>query len=317
MKRKQVTSHHNVIKSIQVISPGSGAKKENLVQAEIQLEKYLKFKIFQTSLTLGCKTKPYLSAEDSVRLKELQSAVLSNKIDIIWCARGGYGSIRLMNKLWKMKKPNRPKLLIGYSDITTLHQLWIQKWNWISIHGPLFENLIAERLTTSSLKQLVKVLNGEDCQFKIRPLNSLAKNKKIFPKTKIVGGNLTTLVSSFGLPWQLDIKNKFLLLEEVNERGYKLDRMLNQLLNSKILDQSHGVLLADFIGGDESDKKNYCKLAIKDFYQNCRVPVYQIKGIGHGQDNFSIVLNQPATVKDHQLTIFGIKDLRNYIKEKK
>lgn len=306
LKKREKSSFRN-LKKIQIVSPGSGAKRESLVKAEAFLKKNINFKIIPTNLVKGCVTKPYLAAEDSLRLMELEKALSDKSVDIIWCARGGYGSIRLMSKLWKMKKPKKKKLLIGYSDVTTLHQLWSQKWNFISIHGPLFENLDLDRLSHDSLKQLISLLQGNDCKYDINPLNTLAKKNKIKAETKVVGGNLTTIMSSFGLHWQIRAENKLLLLEEVNERGYKLDRMFVQLLNSKVLNKSDGILLGDFIGGNETDGKNYTKNAINDFCAQCPVPVYEIQGLGHGPQNFSIALNQKALLNDRTLTVYGIK----------
>lgn len=225
------------------------------------------------------------SQTDKNRFQFLKHALQSKKSNVIWCLRGGYGSNRLVPELSKLKKPKKRKLLIGISDITSLHVFLNQIWGWPTLHASLLERIGKSSLPAKVEKELWDILHGRknEIEFKnLKPLNKAARQKKIL-RGQVVGGNLTTLQSTLGTPWQLSTKNRFLFIEDLGERGYRVDRMLEHLKQAGMLKGCKGILVGHFIFGQEPDsKKSRVMEAIIRFAQNTSLPV--LAGVESGHD---------------------------------
>ncbi len=140
--------------SIEIIAPGWATSKANVKLAvkrlkEWSLEGHVPKNLFGKDVIC--------SNTDAQREQHLRSA-LKTKSKIIWCLRGGYGSIRLLENLMKLKPPTQPKLVIGYSDITSLFGLLVHKWKWPVLHGPLIDGWGQKNLKPSDEKLLKKIL---------------------------------------------------------------------------------------------------------------------------------------------------------------
>lgn len=225
---------------------------------------------------------PIFSHDDKHRFEFLKSALLSKDSKAIWCLRGGYGSIRLLPLLAKLKKPKAPKLFVGLSDISTLHNFLNQNWKWPTIHGPMLGTFSQRSL--EERKEIIDLVFGknEEVVFRdLQPLNSFAEKKKkiVGPVT---GGNLMTVQSSQGTPWEFHAKNAIVFLEEVNERGYRLDRLLVSLQQSGYFKKATAVVLGDFLGGDEADGENFVEVVIQQFAKEVKIPVLRGLKSGHG-----------------------------------
>ena len=223
---------------------------------------------------------------DEIRFKHLKNALLNPHTKAVICARGGYGSMRLIPELSKLAQPEFSKIFVGMSDITALQLFLQQQWQWPTIHGaPALDKFSAE-----SIAKLKSILFGEVQQIEyseIVPLNKLAKKKQII-ETSITGGNLCLIQNGIGTIWQIDGSNKIILLEETGERGYRIDRMLEHLTQANIFKDAAAILLGDFIKGNEPDGTSTIKSVLDRFAQSCEIPVIQIKGIGHDYTNFPI-----------------------------
>ncbi|MEN0058341.1 MAG: LD-carboxypeptidase, partial [Bdellovibrio sp.] len=260
---------------IDVVAPGYPSQPHEVEGARIFLEKWN----LQARIPKGLIKPHFLHAhEDEARGEFLRAAIESKDSQVIWCLRGGYGSNRLVPMLAKMRKPRQPKLLIGISDISSLHTFLIQEWGWSTLHGPLLDRLGRNLVAPRYEKELHRLLFGEsDCiSFtKLKPLNAAAKAAKVI-KGKVVGGNLTVLQSTLGTPWQLKTDGAFLFIEDLGERGYRLDRILEQFRQAGLFKKCRGLLLGDFIGGEEpSTKKNNFKLVFKRWAQDLDIPLLQ------------------------------------------
>lgn len=238
--------------------------------------------------------------EDEERFSFLRAALESKDSQVIWCLRGGYGSNRLLPSLAKLKKPTAPKLVIGISDITSLHTFFTQEWGWSTLHGPLLDRLGRGLVSPRHEKELRALLFGatDSIEFKkLKPLNSAARNIK-FLKSKITGGNLTVLQSSMGTPWQIQARGRLLFLEDLGERGYRIDRMLEQFRQGGVLKGCHGILLGDFLGGEEpsTGKNNFAKV-FKRWAEDLDIPLFQGMQAGHASVQRPVPLNTPCLLE--------------------
>ncbi|QDK45567.1 LD-carboxypeptidase [Bdellovibrio sp. ZAP7] len=232
--------------------------------------------------------------EDEARFGFLKAAIESKDSRVIWCMRGGYGSNRLLPMLAKLKKPKEPKLLIGISDITSLHTFLTQEWGWSTLHAPLLDRLGRGLVSAKHEKELHNVLFGKEksVEFKkLKPLNDQARNITL-QKSKIVGGNLAVLQTTLGTPWQIEAKKSFLFLEDTGERGYRIDKMLEHMRQAGVFKQCHGLILGDFIGGNEpGSEETKHKLVFKRWAADLDIPVFQGLEAGHDVIQRPVPLN--------------------------
>jgi muramoyltetrapeptide carboxypeptidase len=241
---------------------------------------------------------PFHSDEDEVRLNDLKRAILATDSKIIWCLRGGYGSARLLMGLAKMSKPKNEKLLIGFSDITSLHTFVNQAWNWKSILGPTISSFSNKKLSKVSLLDFKKIffVNKNKRLLKLKPLNDRAHSLNKDINGVLAGGTLAIIQTTLGTPFQIDLKNKILVLEDVGERGYRVDRMLNHLVMSGVLKNVKAIIFGDFTGGEESNGANFVEFAIMRFALLQKVPVFKTNEFGHGKINRPLVLNKKSKI---------------------
>lgn len=245
-----------------------------------------------------CGTTPYYAHEDSERLAQVSDALRAPDSRAVWCVRGGYGATRLIPSLLKLPVPDRCKVMIGFSDITALHVFLNQHWHWPSLHAPVLFQAIENLVDEASLSALKNVLLGNVPELSytpLVPLNNPAKQEKTL-HSQVVGGNLSLLTTSLGTVWQLNAAKKILFIEEVSERGYRIDRMFTHLSQAGCFDRADAVLLGDFTGGDETNGGNFVNHALTSFASQCTMPVLQYKMFGHGKRNLPLPLYSPATL---------------------
>lgn len=231
---------------------------------------------------------------DEIRFESLKRALLNPDTKAVLCARGGYGCMRLIPELEKMSPPTSPKLFIGMSDITALNLFLQQKWHWPVIHGAL----ALDKFSPAAIDDMKSLMFGNDkqIQFQGKPLNAAAKKSQTI-QSSVTGGNLCLIQTSIGTAWQLNGRDKIILLEEIGERGYRVDRMLAHLQQAGLFKDATAILLGDFIGGEEPDGKSLVQPVLERFAEHCAIPVVQVKGIGHGRDNLPIPLGTSATLQ--------------------
>lgn len=227
----------------------------------------------------------YLKGNDSYRKNNLEDLLKNDKIDKIIMARGGYGAIRTINQIDKTLLLNSKKLLIGFSDITVFHA-FMNNNKITSLHAPMFAALDRDEEST---KNLFSLLNGNLKSYNIKNLN-----KKKDLNGILVGGNLAVIASIVGTKYQLDIKDKILFLEDINEATYKIDRMIMQIiLSSK---KPKAIILGQFLncGNFENIKKLFLEL-FSD------IPIYYNLNIGHEKKTDSIFLGLKYNIINNKL----------------
>jgi muramoyltetrapeptide carboxypeptidase len=180
------------------------------------------------------------------------------------------------------------------SDITALNLYFQQQWQWPTIHGAL----ALDKFSPESIAKLKAILLGEvkEVSFVGKPLNALAKEPGQL-LSSVTGGNLCVMQAGIGTSWQVDGRDKIILLEEIGERGYRVDRMLAHLTQADIFKQAKAILLGDFLGGTEPDGTSLIQSVLERFARECPVPVVQIEGVGHGYTNFAMPLGTPASLQ--------------------
>lgn len=280
--------------SIDIIAPASGTTEDKLETGmnwirSLGLNPRIPAGLIQTDL--------FFAAPLKVQLQQLQNALYSDS-KAIWCLRGGYGSMRLIPLLEKIKPPKTPKLLIGFSDITALHLYFNQKWKWPTLHGRTISQLKNQWSSPEEENLYQEVLLGQRNEVffdQLVPLNSAA-SKKSSIEASIIGGNFRLVQSSLGTSWSIKTKDRILFLEDVSERGYSIDRMFEQLHQAGLFDQRiKALVLGDFTEGFEKNGVDLVPAAIERFAQRAKFPVLRGLPCGHGKElNYPLPFNTPA-----------------------
>lgn len=237
---------------------------------------------------------PYFSGTDAERAADLQQLIDDPSIRAIISFRGGYGSVRLLPMLDLARLREHPKWLVGFSDVTMLH-LALGKLGVESIHGPMPSILRyypdKQDASTDSLRL---ALFGElnDINAAPHPLNRPGT-----ARGAVAGGNLTLICSAFGTPEQIDPgKGTILLIEDVGEAVYRLDRMMQQLLRSGLLNRVKAILVGHFTDMKEPDKFGDPYEVIDSYTRNLGIPVVFGFPSGHEQPNHPVYMGREAEV---------------------
>jgi len=240
---------------------------------------------------------------DQERFKDLQKALDNPNIKAIWCARGGYGSVRIIDSLNFKNFSKHPKWLIGFSDITVLHSLLHQE-GFQSVHAIMPISLAHPNpKRKEAIQSLKDFFAGKKLRYKIDSdsLNIPGKAQGI-----LVGGNLSLLVSLLGSKYQIDPSGKILFLEDVGEYTYSYDRMLYALKNAGYFDHLKGLIIGgmsvkkddDFIG--ETVKE----LVLKHVKDKAYPVIFNFPA-GHIVDNRVLIFGKTAKIKvDNNRVIF-------------
>ena len=199
--------------------------------------------------TLGTQHH-YFSATDEARAADMQAMLDDNSVQAVLCGRGGYGMSRIIDLLNFKKFTKHPKWVIGFSDITLLHNHCTEVLKTASLHAPMagaFNNGGANNEWVLSLKQ---ALQGKKANYKAatHALNRIGK-----AKGKLVGGNLTLVAHAVGSVSSLKTKNTILFLEDIGEYKYNIDRMMLQLKRSGMLKNLAGLIVGGFTQTKDSD----------------------------------------------------------------
>lgn len=188
----------------------------------------------------------YLAGTDAERREDFQSLINDSEIKAIFCARGGYGSTRIVEDIDFSSLRKSPKWIIGFSDVTAIH-LRLAAMKVASIHGtmPIF---FSQPEALGSVESIQKILFSGVCNIVIAPESF---NRPGTGTGDVVGGNLSLVVDALNTPSEPDTTGKILFVEEVDEYFYKLDRMFTQLRRSGKLKELSGLII-----GHMTDMKN-------------------------------------------------------------
>jgi muramoyltetrapeptide carboxypeptidase len=228
----------------------------------------------------------YLAGDDTRRFTELTAALKDPEIKAVFCARGGYGAMRLLPRLasWASEYPIPAKPLIGFSDITALHQ-WLQNNGIASIHAPVLTQL--GRVPAESPKRLFSLLESTS------PAAPLVGTETYVGGTvegPLLGGNLSVFTRLLGTPFMPPLDGGILLLEDLSEQPYRLDRMWTHLELAGVFRKVRGVVLGQFIGCEPRDGSFTAAEVLRDLAAATGVPCASGFPIGHGDVNEPVPL---------------------------
>ncbi len=242
---------------------------------------------------------PFCAASDALRAAHLQHALQLEEPAIVWAIRGGYGCTRLLPLLEQMPAPTAPKLLVGYSDITALHAFLGECEQVQCLHAPVLAEAL-KRPDSDDITALWHGLKtGEWPDITLEDMNQTSGTLNMEHKAPIHGGNLSILQHLLATPWQPDWQNHFLLLEELDEAPYALDRLFTQLLHTPLLKNARAVLLGEMIYDKLEADPALVQAALQRFIAACPVPVFRLPGVGHGARNWPVMLGQAYKLQTH------------------
>ena len=268
---------------ITIISP---AGKINPVYVEDAIALLQKWGFQSSSGRSALHSFGSFSGPDNERLYDLQQALDDPEVKAIFCSRGGYGTIRLLEQLSFQQFKNYPKWIIGYSDITLLHAAANQQ-GILSLHSPMCKHLSEWGEDTSAL-YLKDTLYGilPDYQIPSHPFN-----KKGQTSGSIYGGNLAILASLRGTNYDFNPENKILFIEDIGEKSYQIERMMYNLKISGILEKISGLIVGQFTGyQDNFDITKTPYQAIYDLIAKYPYPVCFNFPVGHVKENYPIIM---------------------------
>lgn len=282
--------------TIAVVAPAGAAGDPLTVIKGIQVLKAMGFEV-QTKY-LNTDAYRYLAGEDAFRAQALMDAFLDDEVDGILCLRGGYGAMRILDLLSYDQIACHPKTFVGYSDITALHTVLNQVCGMVTFHGPMLSSDLGGKIDALSLKCMYDALTG---QYR-KALSYINEQGTEMYGTEekaegiLCGGNLTLLASTLGTPYEIDTASKLLVMEEIGETPYRVDRMLTQLRLSGKLGCCAGFILGDFHmeGGDEAEAELW--KIVKEILMPYRKPILRCRGIGHGSPKFTVPLGMRAEI---------------------
>ena len=234
----------------------------------------------------------YFAGEDRERIEDLNAAISDESVDAIWCLRGGYGAMRILSEIDFAPLCERPKALMGFSDITALHLALHSQCDVASYHGPTARTELDD-FTRRSL--LAAVTHEESC-------GEAPEARVIRPGRatgRLVGGNLALLSSLVGTPWAPDLNGALLLLEDVNEPVYRVDRMLQQLLLSNTLRGCNGIVFGHCTScAEEADGGGSRTLdeVLSEIAERIEVPCLAGIPVGHIDQQWTVPLGVDASM---------------------
>ena len=243
--------------------------------------------------TIGAEENQFAGSDD-LRATDFQQMLDDPKIKAIWCARGGYGTVRIIDKLDFSSFKKNPKWIVGYSDVTVLHS-HIHNLGVETLHGQMC--LEIENKTTETAESIRKVLFGEDYNIEIENTNSQDSLRIL--KGELIGGNLSVLYSLCGSASEMDTNGKILFIEDLDEMLYHIDRMMMNLKRSDYLKN----LKALIIGGmtEMKDNKVYfgktAEEIILGLVKEYGYPVILNFPAGHIKDNRALILGRKVELK--------------------
>lgn len=192
----------------------------------------------------------YLAGEPALRAAHLQEAFADPAVAGIVCVRGGYGSAQLLPLLDPHAVAASPKVFVGYSDITAVHTWLQQHAGVVSFHGPMLEGRFADRARYDRESFVRAVSVGEALGAIVPPALEVWRGGEA--SGVLVGGTMTQLAASLGTPWAFDPPpGCVLFFDEVNERPYRLDRLLTQLVQAGIVGRASAIVFNELPGCDE------------------------------------------------------------------
>jgi len=278
---------------IGVCSPASAPASEHDLSRGITYLERLGYRV-ELGKHLRLK-RGYLAGSDAQRASDLNDLFANRKVKAIFTARGGYGSHRILPLLNYPLIKRNPKILVGYSDITALQLALMAKAGLITYSGPMVAAELAAGFGGRAEEWFWRCLSSKQALPSIRAklLGHTGRgNQHAESVGRLIGGNLTVLATSLGTPYFPRMSDPILLLEEIDERPYRIDRMLQQVFLAGVLSRARGVVLGSFL--DCKPGKGKPSLTLRqvflDTFAGFPYPVLDGLRYGHVKNSFTMPL---------------------------
>lgn len=235
----------------------------------------------------------YLAGHDRDRLNDINRALRDPKIDAIWILRGGYGMMRILPGIDYDALSRTPKAIIGYSDVTALHAAVQRRCGLISYHGPTAREVLTDFSRDSFQRAVIEQTDSCGAAPNAREINAGAA------EGRLVGGNLSLLSSLCGTPFMPDLTDGILILEDVNEPVYRIDRMLQQLKLAGVLNGCKAIVFGqctscpEDAGGAEAGGRQFDEV-LGELVHSLGVPCLAGIPVGHIAEQWTIPLGALA-----------------------
>jgi muramoyltetrapeptide carboxypeptidase len=226
---------------------------------------------------------PYLAGDDAARAKEFRAAWLDPSYAAVFCARGGYGVQRMLPHLDLAELTAEPKLLVGFSDVTALHEVF-NAAGIVTVHGPMAGSV--EQLRESGDRLRALLFEPESVPDLLAPYGATTVVGGR-AAGRLLGGNVALLAASLGTATSLRPDGDVVVLEDVGEDAYRLDRLLTQLLRAGWFDEVAGLVLGSFT---ESADPDIVDAVLLERLQPLGVPMVRGAAIGHDPANLAVPL---------------------------
>lgn len=241
-----------------------------------------------------------LAGQDWQRATDLQQMLDNPSIKAVWCAKGGYGTVRIIDRIDFTKFRKKPKWIIGFSDATVLHS-HINKMGIATVHGIV--GISVSGATPEAIESFRKSLFGGRIEYRIPP-HACNKNGKAYGE--IMGGNLSVLYSIMGSPSEADYKGKIIFIEDLDEYLYHIDRMMMNLKRNGYFKNVKGIIIGGMTKMRDNDIPwgHDALQIVQDIVKEYNIPVCYNFPAGHIKDNRALIFGANATL---EVTASGTK----------
>lgn len=296
--------------AIGVVAPAGPVNRERMERALARMqERGFRIKTYGDIY----RSRGYLAGDDKTRVAELMAAFADPETTGVWCARGGYGVVRILDQLDFSVIGRNPKVFVGFSDITLLHVAIQQRTGLITFHAPNLQDgfgkpddmppaneaALWQALLDSDEHQVLASTAHDGYTYDFSDVEgvNLEPICSGVATGRLIGGNLAVISGVVGTPFEVETAGRILFLEDISERAYRIDRYLSQLKLAGKLATVAGVLLGTFSydEGERADEQSDIQAVFKEYLGNLGVPV--LTGFPAGHDQYNLALPMGALVK--------------------
>jgi muramoyltetrapeptide carboxypeptidase len=292
---------------IGIVSPASSPDDFTRIEQGV---KYLESLGYRVKLGKHIfKRYGYLSSTDDERADDLNEMFADEKVKAIICVRGGYGTPRLLDKVDYNLIKEKPKIFVGYSDITALQLAIFKKTGLVTFSGPMLAVDIYSNFDSFAEDFFWRILTSREKKIEIKNPNGVELNTLKSGKATgtLLGGNLSLIASIMGTKYQPSFNGSVLVIEDIGEEPYRIDRYLSQLKNSGVLYKINACILGQFTdcAPKEPEKSLTLEQIFNDYLGNLKIPVISNLSYGHIPQKLTLPLGARVRVdaKRQKITI--------------
>lgn len=269
---------------IGVISPASTPDNYSKIENGVKYLESLGYRV-KVGNNVG-KQFGYLAGEDDLRVKDIHSMFSDKEVKAIFCVRGGFGTIRILDKIDYQIIRENPKILVGYSDITSLQLAIFAKTGLVTFSGPMVAVEMSNHIDPYTEENFWRMLTSNSKFGAIKNPDNEKINVLIHGEAEgiLIGGNLSMIVCLMGTEYLPSFSNSVFFCEDIDEKPYKIDKYFAQLKLAGVFNESNAVVLGEFSDCMETDinKKSFTlNEVVYQYFSNSKTPVtYNLK-YGH------------------------------------